>query len=205
MIRVKVCGVTRPQDAELAAEAGAWAVGLVFCRKSPRFVNARQARAVCAALPKSVLRVGVFLDQSLETMQRVADRVPLDLIQLHGQETDEVCRALGERRCVKAWVLRGPQDVERAKACPAEYLLADRSRAEPEAPGPEQWRLAHGLARQRRTLLAGGLTPGNVAEAAAAAKPWGVDVSSGLEASPGVKDPDLVRAFFAALRQAEPA
>ncbi|MDD5630214.1 MAG: phosphoribosylanthranilate isomerase [Elusimicrobia bacterium] len=203
MIRVKVCGLTRPQDAALAAEAGAWAVGLVFCRRSPRFINAAQARAICAVLPKTVLRVGVFMDQSLETVRKVAADIPLDLIQLHGAEPDSFCLALGEKRCIKAFVLRSAGDAERAESCPAEYLLADRSRSEPEAPGPAQWMMAGALAEKRRTLLAGGLTPDNVAEAVAAAKPWGVDVSGGLEAAPGIKDPDRVRVFFAALRRTE--
>jgi len=197
VIRVKICGITRPEDGLAAAEAGAWAIGLVFARESPRFVNAKQALAITDALPKTVLRVGVFQNQSLDVISRVEREVPLDLIQLHGHEKDEQCLAVGRARCIKAVVLLDAPSVDRVARFSSDFLLVDRPRgsAHPTAP----WKLAAQLAAKReKTLLAGGLTPENVAEAIREVKPWGVDVASGVERSPGVKDPRLIRAFVEA-------
>lgn len=205
MTRVKICGITRPEDGRAAAEAGAWAIGLVFSPKSPRFVTARQALAVIDALPKGVLRVGVFLNQSMAVIRRVEAEVPLDLIQLHGSESDEQCRAVGKERCIKAVALRDEESVERARKCSADILLADRPRSVGPAGDSQEarWKLTEELARKRpKTLLAGGLAE-NAADAIRVVKPWGLDASSGLEISAGVKDPKLIRAFLDAVRQAD--
>ena len=200
MIRVKICGVTRPEDAVAAAEAGAWAIGLIFARESPRFVDAKQALAITDALPKTVLRVGVFQNQSMDVISRVEREVPLDLIQLHGHEKDEQCLAVGKVRCIKAVVLLDAPSVDRVAKFSSDFLLVDRPRGSADQP-TAPWKLAAQLAAKReKTLLAGGLTPENVAEAVREVKPWGVDVAGGVERSPGVKDHDRIKAFIQAAR-----
>ncbi|MBI4352017.1 MAG: phosphoribosylanthranilate isomerase, partial [Elusimicrobia bacterium] len=163
MTRVKICGITRPEDARLAAEAGVWAIGLNFCGRGPRSVTVGAALRIVAALPGKVLRVGVFMDQPLSEIRRIEGQVPLDLIQLHGHEPAELCRELGPDRCMKTVVLKTAAGVEQALDIPAAFLLADRARSGPEAgaePGTADWELAGRLARRRtRTMLAGGLTP----------------------------------------------
>ncbi|MFH1723368.1 MAG: indole-3-glycerol phosphate synthase TrpC [Elusimicrobiota bacterium] len=201
MARVKICGLTRPDDACAAAELGAWAVGLIFAPGSARRVSVEAARRVTALLPEKVLRVGVFLDQPEAEIRRVDRELGLDLIQLHGAETNLLCRTLGPERCVKAVFLGGEEGVERALRCEAGYLLVDRPRTSPPA-GAVDWGLSGRLAAKRpRTLLAGALTPANVGEAVRQVRPWGVDVSSGVERSPGVKDERKLRDFFAAVRR----
>lgn len=199
MTKVKICGITRPEDGLAAAEAGAWAIGLVFARESPRFINAKQALAILEVLPKTVLRVGVFQNQSMDVITRVEREVPLDLIQLHGHEKDEQCLAVGRERCMKAVVLLDEPSVERVARYSSDFLLVDRPRASADQP-TAPWKLAARLAKMReKTLLAGGLTPENVADAIGEVQPWGVDVSSGVEKSPGIKDPERVRAFIKAV------
>ena len=112
-LKVKICGITRAQDALAAAEQGAWAVGFILCPGTPRSVTPAQAREMGAALPRTVLRVGVFLDQTPEQIRRADQEARLDLIQLHGRETAEQCRAVGAGRCIKAWVLQHEGGLDR--------------------------------------------------------------------------------------------
>jgi phosphoribosylanthranilate isomerase len=197
---VKVCGITRPGDASLAAECGAWAVGMIFIPSSPRFVNARQARAISESVPKDVLRVGVFMNHSAEVIRRIEEEVPLDLIQLHGRETNETCMAVGKERVIKSVVLREAENVNTVMKYEVAYLLADRPKSNPQEKVPQG--LARELARRHsRILLAGGLTPENVGKAIHEVRPWGVDVASGVESVPGVKDAAKLEAFFAAVRR----
>ena len=204
---VKICGITRPEDGLAAAEAGADAIGLVFWPRSPRCVGVEEARSIAKALPPSLVRVGVFVDAPREEMVRVADSVGLDLLQLHGGESPETVFDL-PRRALKA--IRVGEDFAPAEALRYEGraagLLLDTRAA--EAPGGTgrtfDWSLARAVtARARFVLLAGGLTPDNVASAIAAGRPHGVDVSSGVESAPGRKDHARVRAFVAAVRAAE--
>ena len=205
MTAVKICGVTRPEDARLAARLGGpalWAVGVVFAPGSPRRVGAALAARIRAALPDAVRLVGVFMDQPLDYVLRTARRGRLDLLQFHGAEGTDYLRAAGPERCVKAWVLRGPGSLRAAERCPAAWLLVDRPR---DARGP-RGRTGRGaaarLARRRRLLLAGGLTSATVGAAIGRVRPWGVDVSSGVESSPGLKDPGRLREFFSAVKGA---
>lgn len=213
MTRVKICGVTRPEDARAAADAGVWAIGLMFIPQSPRRLSARQALAVTDALPKGVLRVGVFMDQSLEEIRRLEAEIPLDLIQLHGREPKELCLEVGRERCLRAVVLDGASSVDAALEYPCEFLLIDRpldaasqplQSSYPQRKESVHWELAKRLVgRKAKTLLADRLNPQNVADAVRAVNPWGVDVSSGLEASAGVKDHKLIGAFMKAVRAAD--
>jgi phosphoribosylanthranilate isomerase len=204
-VRVKVCGVTSPEDALLAAEAGAAAVGMVFWPNSPRFVDRALARRIAEALPSFVLRVGVFVDQSLDMLTRTAEDVGLDIIQLHGGEPPEMVACL-PRRALKAIRVGDDEPVldELAKYDGAAILLDTKDEQRPGGTGrPFDWRLAQRVrAKVPFLVLAGGLTAENVAQAIKSVGPDAVDVSSGVEASPGKKDAGKLKAFFEAVRSA---
>ena len=201
MAAVKICGVTREQDAVLAAECGAWAVGFVFAAESPRCVTIDRARGIASALPATVQRVGVFIDAPVESILAACRQVPLDLVQLHGPEPSDVCQRIGLGRCIKAVTLMSEESVARALAFDSVLLLADRPKTQQ---GPVDLGLARDVAKRRRMILAGGLGPDNVAHAVGCVQPWGVDVSSGIESAPGIKDPAKLRAFCDAVRSAQP-
>jgi phosphoribosylanthranilate isomerase len=208
-VRFKVCGLTTEAQVEAAAEAGAGYVGLVFFPRSPRAVTAERARELAWAAPVGVAKVGLFVDATDEELETVLDRVPLDMVQLHGRETPErvaEVRARWGLPVMKAVGIGGPEDLGRAKAYEgvADQLLLD-AKAPPGAvlPGGNgvafDWGLLKGFSSRLPWMLAGGLTPFNVAEAVRASGARQVDVSSGVESAPGVKDPALVRAFAQAL------
>ncbi len=202
---VKVCGITSPEDAQLAAEAGADAIGLVFWHKSPRAVDTERARRIAAAVPPTIVRVGVFVDAAAGEIERTVEAVGLDLVQLHGDEPPALLRAL-PRRCWKA--LRVGTSLTAADLAPwsgaAGLLLDTRVPGQPGGTGRTfEWTLLRPLRdRVAFLVLAGGLDADNVARAVAAVRPDGVDVSSGVEQAPGRKDPARVRAFVAAARTA---
>jgi phosphoribosylanthranilate isomerase len=203
-LRVKICGLTRSDDAVLAAELGADALGFVFWRGSPRFVEPEAARAAHAAVGPLVARVGVFVNASPAEVREVVGRAELDVVQLHGDEPLEAYRGCGAR-LMKAAPLCSPADIERAAAWPADVMpLVDA--IDPARRGGTgqvaDWALAGMLAQRRSVMLAGGLHAGNVTEALQAVHPWGIDVSSGVEAAPGIKSPERLRALFAAVRAA---
>jgi phosphoribosylanthranilate isomerase len=207
---VKICGITTTEDARVAVEAGADALGFVFWPMSPRRIDPQKAAALARELPPFVLRVGVFVDMPRDEMARIADTVGLDLLQLHGDEAPEALASL-PRRAVKAVrVGKGFSQEEALRyAGVASGLLVDtRLPGETQLPGGTgqvfDWTLVKGLAERVPFLvLAGGLGPANVAEAVRAVRPHAVDVSSGVEALPGRKDPAKVRAFVEAARSAE--
>lgn len=203
-MKVKVCGVTSPEDARAVAAAGADAVGLMFWPSSPRAVDVETACRIAAALPPFVLRVGVFVNAELAQIERVADAVGLDLLQLHGQEPPEIFDDL-PRRAIKALHVKTDADV----ACALRYaergvgVLVDAGTGlQPGGTGqPCDWRLARRVREQVEFLiLAGGLRAENVSDAIAAVEPHAVDVSSGVESAPGRKDARRVKAFVDAVR-----
>lgn len=197
---VKVCGVTRPEDAEAAAAAGASAVGINFWPGSKRFVADLGRAAELAAAARGALVVGVFVDAPGEAIDRVLGHVPLDRVQLHGDEPDALCAALGQRllRVVRVF---GEADLERVAFAPGDPVLVDAGVA---GYGGQGARLPLELCRRaaalRRVILAGGLDPDNVAGVVEHARPFGVDVATGVERAPGVKDADKIRAFVANAR-----
>ncbi len=204
-IKVKICGIARRVDALLAAELGAWAIGFVFHPKSPRCVTPEEAREIGNALPTgSALKVGVFMDQPVETILAAAKTANLDLLQLHGGEPLSHFQALDPERCIQAVSSADPAVLEAAAGHPAAYLLIDRPRTPAgPSPGMVDLALAEKLARRHSgLLLAGGLAPENAAEAIRQVRPWGVDVSSGIESAPGLKDPDRMAFFFKAVESA---
>ena len=203
-IRIKICGITSVQDGVDAAAAGADAIGLNFYARSPRVVEIAHANGIAAALPPFVTRVGLFVDPEPELVRRVIDGVALDVLQFHGDEPAEFCRSFG-RSYIKAVRMHETQDpVQReAEYADAAGLLLDTYEAG-RAGGTGQafdWgRIPATL--QKPIILAGGLTPRNVAAAIHAVRPYAVDVSGGVESEAGVKDVSLMRAFVSAARDA---
>jgi phosphoribosylanthranilate isomerase len=204
MVRIKVCGLTDPVEARRAAECGVDAIGLVFA-KSPRQVDPETARRIVRAVPPLVQTVGVFVNESAERMQAIIAHCGLDLVQLHGREGPDVCEALAPR-AVKAARVRRREDIEALSAyngVARAFLLDAWS---PDTHGGTgqtfDWSLIAeaGGALSEPIILAGGLNPENVAQAVQQVRPWGVDVSSGVEISPGRKDMDKVRRFVDAVR-----
>ncbi|HUT37542.1 MAG TPA: phosphoribosylanthranilate isomerase [Planctomycetota bacterium] len=203
MVRVKVCGICRPEDALAAAEAGADAIGLVFA-ESPRRVGVAQAQAILAALPPFVTPVALFVNESPATILTKCELLGIRTVQLHGDEPPDVARALGGLCVIKAFRISGEADLEALTGYPAAaYLLDSKVAGRRGGTGVAlDWALAARAVGLGRIILAGGLTPDNVAEAICRVRPYGVDVSSGVESAPGVKDAAKLRAFVAAARDA---
>ncbi|MFO7785982.1 MAG: phosphoribosylanthranilate isomerase [Thermodesulfobacteriota bacterium] len=196
---VKVCGITSKRDAHIAAGSGASAIGLVFC-PSPRRVSPEQARTIRRGLPSWMEVVGVFLDEVASRVRYVADYCRLDAIQLHGNETPEMCRALG-MPVIKAVRVRNRTSLDMIHIYRGNVRAILLDAWHPTQEGGRgrafDWRLAAGARTEDVPLiLAGGLTPENVGSAVAMVRPWGLDVSSGVERRPGVKEPFLVRRFL---------
>ena len=198
---VKICGITSLPDAEAAVEAGASALGFVFWPKSPRFIDPHRARAIVSTLPPFVVPVGVFVNQPAAHVRGVAALVRLGAVQLHGDE-DVLYVAGMDFPVIKAVTIEREDDADRINIWPRRTTLLLDVRDPMNRGGTGRtidWSAAAPIAARRRTLLAGGLTPDNVAEAVARVKPFGIDVSSGVERSPGVKDHARIRALFEAL------
>lgn len=203
-VRSKICGITRIEDALAAVEAGADAIGLVFYAKSPRAVSAVQAREIVAALPPFVTSVGLFVNASRCEINEILEVVPLDLLQFHGDESPADCEGY-HRPWIKALRVRPGDDL--AAACAlyrrARGILLDAFVA--GVPGGTGEAFDWSLIPERLgtpIILAGGLSASNVAEAIAQVRPYAVDVSGGVEAAKGIKDPARIEAFIAAVRQA---
>jgi len=196
--RIKICGITRPQDGQEAARLGADAIGLVFYAPSPRSVNIEQARAICAALPPFVTRVGLFVNAARDEINKVLAEVPLDLLQFHGNETQADCVGF-ERPYLKALRMAPNMDVvAEAEAHPqaAGILLDSYEVGVPGGTGQTfDWTRVPTEVKQP-IILAGGLTPQNVATAIERVRPYAVDVSGGVEAAKGIKDKDKMTAFI---------
>lgn len=202
MVRVKICGITNLEDALMAVEAGADALGFVFFRGSPRCISPERAAAIIRRLPPFIQTVGLFVNEEPATVNAVADQCGLDLVQLHGEESPDYCTAV-KRRIIKAFRVKDASSLDaivnyHVAAC----LLDAWSPAARGGTGTTfNWEIAARAAASHPIILAGGLTPENVAEAVATVNPYAVDVSSGVESSPGKKDAALIRAFISAARQ----
>jgi phosphoribosylanthranilate isomerase len=198
MVRVKLCGITRPEDAELAASLEAWAIGLILWPGSERFCDPALAAGIARLVRRRVEVVGVFVNPALDEVVRAADAIGLTHVQLHGDEGPAFCTAVAQRtgvRVIKAVRVGTAADIRDAERFHTDLHLLDGAGGR-----TWDWELA-ALRRSRVPLvLAGGLTPENVADGIAAVRPWGVDVASGVEAAPGVKDPAKVEAFVTAAR-----
>ncbi len=202
-MRVKVCGITNANDALAAAEAGADALGFVFA-ESPRRVSVEVARAVIAELPPYVTPVGVFVDESPETVLRVVAEAGLGAVQLHGEEPPEVVAELVPIACIKGFRVRGPGDLKGMVRYRVQGYLVDAF-VPGQAGGTGKtvdWTWFDGFEPPGPLILSGGLTPENVGEAVRRVRPYAVDVSSGVECEPGRKDHERVRLFVERAREA---
>jgi phosphoribosylanthranilate isomerase len=195
---VKICGVTRAEDAAVAVEAGADMIGIVFWAPSPRAATEEQARRVRAAVPMGVPLVGVFVDEDPERIDALVESVGLDRVQLHGSEPLALIERYGER------AIRGVRNGDVSGVPDGVPVIYDRPWGETRDIEAlyAHWRLASRLVTGRRLLLAGRLDPGNVAQAVREVRPYGVDCASGVESAAGIKDHERVRRFVAAAKEA---
>lgn len=207
--KIKFCGVTSLADAEAAVSAGAWAVGLIFWPGSARACPPDVAGAIARALKRRAEVVGVFVNQTLEEVSATADAVGLTMLQLHGDEGPSFCSEAARRtgcRVLKAVRVRSGADIQALDSFHTDFHLLDSHT--PGRPGGTGETFAWELASAHRgpvpVILSGGLTPQNVGAAIAATRPYAVDVASGVELSPGRKDPEKLRAFAEAVRASAP-
>jgi len=200
-VRIKVCGVTRLADALAAVRLGVDALGFNFWPGSRRFVAPAVAREIVRHLPPFVTPVGVFVDQVEEELRAIAAVTGIQVLQLHGDESPELCARL-PFPVVKSVPADRASDLDRLRAYDVQAFLVDTPSPGHGGSGrPFDWSLAAGVATVAPVLLAGGLTPENVADAIRAVRPWAVDVASGVESSPGVKDADRMARFVSAARE----
>jgi phosphoribosylanthranilate isomerase len=200
-MRVKFCGITRLEDAEAAVSLGAWAVGLNRWPDSPRRCSDEAGAQIGAALKRRCDVAGVFVNATLDEIEADAENLGLTMLQLHGDEGPAFCREAGRRtgaKVIKALRVRSAAQLREAEAFRTDFHLLDAHRIGlPGGTGDSfDWELVAGRRSQVPLILAGGLTPGNVGGAIAAARPFAVDVASGIEAEPGIKDPALMTSFI---------
>ena len=200
MTRVKICGITRPEDAELATELGAWALGFILWDGSARACDPAVAAGIARTLQRQVATVGVFVSPSLEEVATAVDVIGLTHVQLHGDEGPAFCAEVARRtgaKVIKAARVRSNAEVaDVARFRNVDFHLLDGAR--PGAGETWDWSLASGHMTVVPVILSGGLTAENVADGIAAVHPYAVDVASGVESEPGIKDPQRLAAFFAA-------
>jgi len=208
MTRVKICGLTMLEDAQQAAELGAWALGMIFWPNSPRKCTVEQAEAIGAQLHRRVELAGVFVNAPLEEVAVTADICRFSLLQLHGDEGPAYCQEAGRRtgcKVIKAARVRDAAQVNALRAYPTDFHLLDAH--SPRAPGGTgesfDWELTRLHPGAPPVVLSGGLTPDNVGQAIEAAAPFAVDTASGTESAPGRKDPAKLTAFFRAVEAAD--
>jgi len=203
MTEIKICGITRIDDALCAAACGADAVGFIFHKSSPRCVAPERVKEIIAALPRGITTVGVFVNREAEEVAQTVADCGLDLIQLHGDESPEYCRRFPPERIIKAVFPRTPKDLRALAAYGVRAFLVDfREAGRYGGTGKRaDWGLAARLGKTHSLILAGGLDAGNVDEALAAVAPHAVDINSGCERAPGIKDHDRIRRIVGMIRE----
>jgi len=203
MVKVKVCGITNVDDAMYAAELGADALGFIFYRGSPRFIDPGEARRIIAELPPFISAVGVFVNESPGEITRVARSSGIDTIQLHGDEPPERCDALRPYRVIKAFRVGGsfdPEILRRYRACA--YLLDSYDPGKYGGTGRTfDWRIAGAAGRFGKVIVSGGIGPDNVLDVVERSHPYAVDVNSAVELAPGRKDRKKLRTLFEKLKE----
>jgi len=200
-IKVKICGMTQLKDALFAVEQGVDAVGFIFYKKSPRAVTMKTVREIIKKLPPLVETVGVFVNESAERVNKMADYCGLDLVQLHGEESPAFCRKI-RRRVIKAFRVKDLQSIKQLSKFPVSGFLLDTFSDNLHGGTGKtfDWNLALPAKKIGPVILAGGLTPSNIRQAVRRVRPYGVDVCSGVEKSSGIKDLEKVRAFLKNIR-----
>jgi phosphoribosylanthranilate isomerase len=205
--KVKICGLTNVRDAREAVELGAWAIGMIFYEGSPRRCGLEDAAAIAAALRRKVELVGVFVNAPLDDVMHTLDSVPLTIVQLHGDEGPSYCDEAARRTGLK--VMKAARVRDRAAVRAVSAYRTDFHLIDSHVPGTWggtgerfDWELASAHPHRTPLVLSGGLTADNVAEAIAVARPFAVDVASGVEAEPGRKDHDKLKRFFTSVEAA---
>jgi phosphoribosylanthranilate isomerase len=209
--KVKICGLTRPADAALAVSLGAWALGVIFAEGSPRRLDLEEAAAVLSTAPAGIEKVGVFVNAGMEDIAAAVDACRLTAVQLHGDEDAEACVAVGSRTgctVIKAIRVAGPESLEGVVRIDTGYLLLDTYHPGRHGGTGEvfDWGLAASLPdriKSYRLILSGGLTPENVAEAIQLVRPFAIDVASGIESEPGIKDQERMKLLFEKVKGVE--
>ena len=196
-VKVKVCGMTSLKDALVAVELGADAVGFIFYKKSPRSVTMKTVREIVLELPPFVDTVGVFVDETAEQINKIADYCNLDIIQLHGDESPTFCKKI-RRKVIKAFRIKDMQSVKKLSSFQVSGFLLDTFSDNLHGGTGKvfDWNLALPAKKFGPVIMAGGLTPNNVQQAVRQIRPYGVDVCSGVESEHGIKDHKKVRAFL---------
>ena len=201
MTRIKICGITNPRDAQLASDLGAHALGFIFYPGSKRFIEPQRAAEIISSLPPYITTVGVFVNQSRDEIDSVRDKTGIGLVQLHGDETPEFTAAL-PYNTVKAIRVRERSDIDRVELYPVQAILFDKYSDDAYGGTGESftWDWMKDLKTEKNVILSGGLTAENVGDAITIVSPYAVDVSSGVEDSPGKKSAQKLREFIEAVR-----
>lgn len=207
--RIKICGLTQPEDAALAAEQGAWALGVILAEESSRFVDAEEAAGVLAAAPAGVERVGVFVNASLADIETANGICGFTAVQLHGEETPDFCSEVAGRtglKVIKALRVADAGTIERVALFDTSFILLDTYLPGVRGGTGESFDLSLANAlpeeeRRRRIILSGGLTPRSAPEAWRQVRPFALDISSGVELEPGIKDPQKIIELFANMKE----
>ncbi|MFA5146385.1 MAG: phosphoribosylanthranilate isomerase [Candidatus Omnitrophota bacterium] len=206
MIRIKICGITNKEDAIRATGLKVDMLGFVFYKRSKRYVDPATVRDIANELPPSIGRVGVFVDESAEKVREIAEDADINMLQFHGDETPEYCAAFKDGyRVIKAFRLKDRKGLENVNRYDADLYLLDTYDKDAEGGTGKvfDWKIAEDYEFLKPTILSGGLDPKNVTRAIRTVCPYGVDVSSGVEKSPGKKDFELMKRFVEAVRKAE--
>ncbi len=203
--RIKLCGITTLDDARMAVDVGAWAIGCILWPPSPRACDPAEAARIATAVRRRAKACGVFVNQHLDEVTELVDALGLTMVQLHGDEGPAYCGEVARRtgaKVVKAAAVRSQADVQALETFHTDFHMLDAHRPGMRGGTGEtfDWELVRARRSSIPLILSGGLTPDNVAEAIAAIRPFAVDTASGTEASPGVKDPDKVAAFVEAVQ-----
>jgi phosphoribosylanthranilate isomerase len=202
MVKVKICGITNFEDALAAAEFGADAVGFIFYKKSPRYIDPVKAKEIILRLPPFVSTVGVFVDEKRRVVESVMGEAGVDIAQFHGHEAPEEC--IIPKRAIKAFHIKDENDLESLKRYKVGAYLLDTYT--PDALGGTgqifNWSIAMDAKPLGKIILAGGLTPDNVAQAVTMVRPYGVDTASGVEREKGIKDHEKMRLFIQRAKEA---
>ena len=203
MVKVKVCGITNISDARLAMDCGADALGFVFA-PSPRQVTPEQVENIVNQLPSSICKIGVFVDSELETVNDIKSRCSLDMVQLHGSEDPEYCKSLLPN-VIKSFQVRDETILKLLPDYEIKAYLLDSYHAKLKGGTGHtfNWDIAQKATEYGMIILSGGLNPDNIRKAIYTAQPFAVDVSSGVETSPGKKDPYMLRNFITAAKQVQ--
>ncbi|MCH8313678.1 MAG: phosphoribosylanthranilate isomerase [Nitrospinae bacterium] len=201
MVKVKICGMTNLEDTLLAVKGGADAVGFIFYKKSLRNVSAKTVKTIVAALPPFIETVGVFVNESADRINRIVDSCKLSAVQLHGNESPAFCKKI-RRKVIKAVRVKGKDSFDGLSSYKVSAFLLDACSDQQQGGTGEtfDWRLVSEGKKYGPVILAGGLDPSNVAHAIQKVKPYGVDVCSGVEKIPGIKDPSRLKAFIKAAK-----